>query len=131
MAGTLADWERERFEQETSLEISELPEFEPERKSVPIPPVTDAEPCVLKSRTFAGWSTELGWHPALGVTITVKQGFDDTPYMFQVPPEKALDAFEHPYVYAWRMFSAAIRCPRGLSRPCNTSTESRRTASRT
>lgn len=103
MAGTISDWERERFEREASLEIGSLPEFEPERKAVPVPPTTEtlsAEPCVLMERSCGGWSTSLEWHPATGLTCTVRQGFDAIPFVFTVPEGASpLDVFEHPYVY--------------------------------
>lgn len=101
MSGTIQDWENGRARQEIESYfdlLSELPEADE-------PPTTEAlakpEPCVLMERTFAGWSTSLEWHPATGLTCTVRQGHESKPYVFAVPEGVSpLEVFEHPYVYA-------------------------------
>lgn len=103
MRGTLQEWEDDRAKREILNDIGSLadvPEFEPKR-SVPLPPTTDTlkpAPCELMRRGLAGIYVSLEWHPATGPTITLYEG-EDTPYCFTIPPEKALDAFHHPYVY--------------------------------
>lgn len=57
------------------------------------------EPITLMERSFAGWRTELRLTPDGQVSILAQQGADGPIQGTIVPPEKALDAFQHPYCY--------------------------------
>lgn len=57
-----------------------------------------AEPCSLMERENDGLRVELIWHPDAGLTLFVQEG-DDIPMVVDVPGEKAMDAFWHPYCY--------------------------------
>jgi hypothetical protein len=92
---TIDEWGRDRFVKDTKDEIADLPETpEPEHTAPP----HKEEPIVLMERAASGWRTELRLCVDGSVAILVQQG-DDNPRGCVVPPEKALDAFHHPYVY--------------------------------
>lgn len=95
---TIQDWEDERAESEILADIgaiAELPETtEPVTKPVADKPI----PRNLMRRNYSGLDVSLDWHPATGTTIMLTEG-ENTPYVFTVPSDKALDAFWHPYFY--------------------------------
>ncbi len=55
-------------------------------------------PVVLLERDYAGLRVEIGWHPDLGVTLFVQEG-EQVGKVCTVEPEKAFDAFDHPFLY--------------------------------
>lgn len=63
-----------------------------------VSPNTTVEPCSLMEREAHGLRVELVWHPEAGLTLIVQEG-EDVPMVADIPDEKALDAFHHPYCY--------------------------------
>ena len=75
---------------------------------IALPPVSPAEPVevvdaredivALHGRCYAGLGVQLLWNRATGQTfITLTKG--ERIETFEVPRDKALDAFVHPYLY--------------------------------
>lgn len=97
MSGTIADWERDRFHRATADQIAELPETEEPEHTKP-EPEPEVGPIVLMERSTGGWSTELRLCADGRVAIYAQQGEGHHRACF-VDPDKALDAFYHPYCY--------------------------------
>jgi len=58
-------------------------------------------PTDLMEREYGGLRVELHYDAERGTFIRVQLG-EETPQQRLVPPEKALDAFHHPYAYLHR-----------------------------
>lgn len=95
---TIADWERDRFQNETEQDIANLPitHFTPIAASEP---EDRPELIALAGRVTAGLSVQLlvtpGPDPDAFVTVATN-GRTET---FQIDPRDALAAYRHPYVY--------------------------------
>jgi hypothetical protein len=92
---TIGEWGRDRFAAKVGDDIASLPET-PEPEHTAPEPVD--EPTILMERSTGGWRTELRLCADGRVAILVRQG-EGNPRGCFVPPENALDAFNHPYVY--------------------------------
>lgn len=97
MKGTIADWERERFADRAAREIAALPETAEPTDVSTVATSPEGEPIVLCERGVCGEAVTLRWLGDDRVAITVEVGGSLQGAV--VPPEKALDAFYHPYVY--------------------------------
>jgi len=56
------------------------------------------DPNTLMERTTGGLTVRLSWLPITD-TVAINVVFDGTPMAVTVPPESALDAFQHPMIY--------------------------------
>jgi hypothetical protein len=94
MKGTIADWERDRFEREASAELSGIA-----TTNEPVVIVErEAETVELLGRSFSGLSVELLFAPTDGRTF-VKVAIADREQTLEIPRDKAYDAFQHPFAY--------------------------------
>ena len=61
-------------------------------------------PRELAYRVSDAVHVRLLWHPATNrVTVQVVDESLDESFEFEAPPDRALDAFEHPFAYATRV----------------------------
>ena len=64
------------------------------------PTALQTSPIELDQRITDGIDVRLYWNPAENVvTVAVSDARTGDAFEVQVPPEKALDAFNHPFVY--------------------------------
>lgn len=75
-------------------QIRGLPEVEVVEETSPV-----EQSVALMERSCGGWAVELRLTPEGIPAILVRPGFDATPIVALVPPDKALDAFDHPFCY--------------------------------
>lgn len=97
MSGTISDWEQAQFVSQATAEINAVPVTEPRREVVG---GSDGRPeglVVWNARTNSGYHVQ-GLVDAEGRTYitAVLNGKSET---FEVPRERAAEAFEHPYVF--------------------------------
>ena len=72
----------------------ELPPVTEEALSIP----EDFSAVTLLERDYAGLRVELNLSEAGHLSLLVREGLDD-PQIVSIPPDKGLDAFNHPYCY--------------------------------
>lgn len=98
MPRTLGDWERHRATDDELRRLAELPEAREPRYFAHDEDGTREVVTILMERDVGGWRTELRLTTKGEPAILVRQG-DGRTFGCIVPPDKALDAFHHPYAY--------------------------------
>lgn len=97
MSETLGQWEERTGYERLAKEIADLPETE-RGEVVLVPALPISDPITLMEREHSGLRVELRWNRETDSTSVVVTLGDETTGAY-VPKDKALDAFNHPYVY--------------------------------
>lgn len=100
MFGTIQDWEDARFAREAAAEIEAVEAVEPVRRLEAVTSVAPpADIVALCGRITAGLGVQLLVEPRKDGRAFLTLALDGKTETVEVPADRALDAFRHPYVY--------------------------------